>query len=258
MSKRKSSVAEKEVPPPSMELFPDESGRDIRHSFLGTLDHFPCDFIRTLWVIQSLNVDLKQNARCVSSSSRRVFVEQNLLSKSRYLSRLVDSQLTRLREQRAGLLFERDVRGRYRMNSQGVTEETKENKSVNIKEKGEGEGKGAKRRLVVKIKGSKGLKLRINLRALQEQKQSKMDQKEIEYGEPEQVPKDGIAGEEEEEELFCTCRNASYGKMIACDNERCPIEWFHYGCVGITEAPTGKWYCSLRCRRQAMGRTRIQ
>ena len=244
-----------------MELFPDESSRDIRHSFLGTLDHFPCDFIRTLWVIQSLNVDLKQNGRCVSSSSRRVFVEQNLLSKSRYLSRLVDSQLTRLREQRAGLLFERDVRGRYRMSGQGVTEETEENKNVKIKEKEKGEGKGAKRRLVVKIKGSKGLKLRINLRALQEQKQGKIDQNEIEYSELEQVPKDGVAEEEEEkeeEELFCTCRNVSYGKMIACDNERCPIEWFHYGCVGITEAPRGKWYCSLRCRRQATGRTRIQ
>ncbi|KAK0133005.1 Inhibitor of growth protein 3 [Merluccius polli] len=23
----------------------------------------------------------------------------------------------------------------------------------------------------------------------------------------------------------------------------CPIEWFHYGCVGLTEAPKGKWFC---------------
>ncbi|KAG9340041.1 hypothetical protein JZ751_022152 [Albula glossodonta] len=26
-------------------------------------------------------------------------------------------------------------------------------------------------------------------------------------------------------------------------NNQCPIEWFHYGCVGLTEAPKGKWYC---------------
>jgi hypothetical protein len=24
---------------------------------------------------------------------------------------------------------------------------------------------------------------------------------------------------------------------------QCPIEWFHYGCVGLTQAPKGKWYC---------------
>ena len=24
---------------------------------------------------------------------------------------------------------------------------------------------------------------------------------------------------------------------------QCTIEWFHYGCVGITEPPKGKWYC---------------
>ncbi|EPQ19747.1 Inhibitor of growth protein 3 [Myotis brandtii] len=35
----------------------------------------------------------------------------------------------------------------------------------------------------------------------------------------------------------------SYGEMVGCDNQDCPIEWFHYGCVGLTEAPKGKWYC---------------
>lgn len=32
--------------------------------------------------------------------------------------------------------------------------------------------------------------------------------------------------------------------MIACDNPDCPAEWFHLGCVGLTNAnrPRGKWY----------------
>ena len=34
---------------------------------------------------------------------------------------------------------------------------------------------------------------------------------------------------------YCTCQRISFGEMIACDNDDCPIEWFHYGCVGITE-----------------------
>ncbi|KAJ8261683.1 hypothetical protein GJAV_G00157150 [Gymnothorax javanicus] len=28
-----------------------------------------------------------------------------------------------------------------------------------------------------------------------------------------------------------------------CICNQCPIEWFHYGCVGLSEAPKGKWYC---------------
>jgi hypothetical protein len=42
---------------------------------------------------------------------------------------------------------------------------------------------------------------------------------------------------------YCVCHNVSYGEMVACDNPECPTEWFHYGCVGLTEQPKGKWYC---------------
>ena len=34
-----------------------------------------------------------------------------------------------------------------------------------------------------------------------------------------------------------------YGKMIACDNLNCPIEWFHFGCVGLSSKPRGQWFC---------------
>ncbi|KAF2534755.1 hypothetical protein F2Q70_00030272 [Brassica cretica] len=36
---------------------------------------------------------------------------------------------------------------------------------------------------------------------------------------------------------------SSYGEMIACDNNECKIEWFHFGCVGLKDQPKGKWYC---------------
>lgn len=45
------------------------------------------------------------------------------------------------------------------------------------------------------------------------------------------------------EPRYCLCNQVSYGEMICCDNPTCSIEWFHYGCVGITEAPKGKWFC---------------
>ncbi|KAG5378628.1 hypothetical protein IGI04_026470 [Brassica rapa subsp. trilocularis] len=35
----------------------------------------------------------------------------------------------------------------------------------------------------------------------------------------------------------------NYGEMIACDNNECKIEWFHFGCVGLKDQPKGKWYC---------------
>ena len=46
---------------------------------------------------------------------------------------------------------------------------------------------------------------------------------------------------------YCTCRSVSYGNMVACDNNDCPYEWFHWSCVGITSEPKGKWYCP-ECR----------
>lgn len=45
------------------------------------------------------------------------------------------------------------------------------------------------------------------------------------------------------EPRYCLCNQVSYGEMVGCDNNDCPIEWFHYGCVGLAQAPKGKWYC---------------
>ena len=57
------------------------------------------------------------------------------------------------------------------------------------------------------------------------------------------------------EPRYCLCNQVSYGEMICCDNPSCSIEWFHYGCVGITEAPKGKWYCP-QCVAQLKKRNR--
>jgi hypothetical protein len=47
------------------------------------------------------------------------------------------------------------------------------------------------------------------------------------------------------EPTYCTCHKVSYGEMVGCDNSECPIEWFHFGCVGLTHTPKGKWYCPV-------------
>ncbi|TYZ62147.1 hypothetical protein PybrP1_009618 [[Pythium] brassicae (nom. inval.)] len=45
------------------------------------------------------------------------------------------------------------------------------------------------------------------------------------------------------EPIYCDCRRVSYGQMVGCDNDDCKYEWFHFECVGLTDQPTGKWYC---------------
>ena len=46
-------------------------------------------------------------------------------------------------------------------------------------------------------------------------------------------------------ELYCSCMGEETEEMILCENAKCPTEWFHYQCVGLTEntVPDGKWYC---------------
>lgn len=50
-----------------------------------------------------------------------------------------------------------------------------------------------------------------------------------------------------EEPTYCICEQISYGTMVCCDNDLCPIQWFHFGCVSLNKKPRGIWYCP-RCR----------
>ncbi|CAG0886351.1 unnamed protein product, partial [Darwinula stevensoni] len=50
-----------------------------------------------------------------------------------------------------------------------------------------------------------------------------------------------------DEPTYCLCEQVSFGDMIGCDNDLCPIEWFHFSCVNLSCKPKGKWYCP-RCR----------
>lgn len=43
--------------------------------------------------------------------------------------------------------------------------------------------------------------------------------------------------------LFCLCQREAFGDMVACDNQDCPMEWFHFACMRIKEKPVGVWFC---------------
>lgn len=59
-------------------------------------------------------------------------------------------------------------------------------------------------------------------------------------------PEDEIAIDPDEP-TYCLCDQISYGEMILCDNDLCPIEWFHFSCVLLSTKPKGKWFCP-KCR----------
>ncbi|XP_014251081.1 inhibitor of growth protein 1 [Cimex lectularius] len=63
----------------------------------------------------------------------------------------------------------------------------------------------------------------------------------------ESPPKEEEVVHEIDEPTYCLCDQISYGEMIMCDNDLCPIEWFHFVCVSLVTKPKGKWFCP-RCR----------
>ena len=51
--------------------------------------------------------------------------------------------------------------------------------------------------------------------------------------------------------------NLKKGNMSSCHNENCPIEWFHFQCVGFKKKPSAKtkWYCPdcKKSKRKSQG-----
>lgn len=46
------------------------------------------------------------------------------------------------------------------------------------------------------------------------------------------------------EQRYCICNQVAYEEMVFCENEDCPhLGWFHFGCINISDAPPGAWYC---------------
>lgn len=48
-----------------------------------------------------------------------------------------------------------------------------------------------------------------------------------------------------ERTTWCICNEPEYGRMIKCESEDCPYQWFHYPCVSIRRKPCGQWFVLL-------------
>lgn len=48
---------------------------------------------------------------------------------------------------------------------------------------------------------------------------------------------------------YCVCDGDDDGrKMIMCEDENCPKQWYHMACIRLKRAPKGKWICH-HCRK---------
>lgn len=59
-----------------------------------------------------------------------------------------------------------------------------------------------------------------------------------------QIPQetiDEVILDDPDETTYCICQQISYGEMVCCENDACPIEWFHFSCVELVSKPKGRW-----------------
>ncbi|QLG74052.1 hypothetical protein HG535_0F05640 [Zygotorulaspora mrakii] len=183
---------------------------DIRYNFLNTLDHFPCELIRTLWILQSL--DLQRD-----SIEKYEWSNAQMMSQSQLLCDLVNERIHALTSHRQELLLLMSIRKKYEaMMEKNDRALPKLTIKLNLKQQTTRDGDE---------KVSSNVKVRNN-------------------------------DTDENAKTYCICHKVSYGAMIACDNPKCPIEWFHYGCVGISKPPQGEWFCSESCKKQVQTKKR--
>jgi hypothetical protein len=48
---------------------------------------------------------------------------------------------------------------------------------------------------------------------------------------------EGEEAADADEPKYCYCGQGSFGQMIACDSDNCPMEWFHLKCTGLQAVP---------------------
>ena len=55
----------------------------------------------------------------------------------------------------------------------------------------------------------------------------------------------------------CDCGDPeASAKWICCDGENCPVEWYHWECVQVSDEPTGDWLCP-KCSHKSQGKRQL-
>ena len=71
------------------------------------------------------------------------------------------------------------------------------------------------------------------------------------------IKSDHDENDSREQDIWCYCRKEESGTMIACDNQACPIQWFHAVCLHLKKIPKGKWLCP-ECNRKNVKKSSVK
>ena len=74
-------------------------------------------------------------------------------------------------------------------------------------------------------------------------RKKKVKQEEVERAEDE----DQDDEDADDDTTYCICHQRSYGEMVACENDKCPYQWFHTSCINMETVPDEDedWYCEF-------------
>lgn len=244
------------------------SGASINNAFISTVDHLPCDVIRSLWLVQWCNIasdrqkmrldnemrGIERGELCKTDSSTKLRVvefkhkvkklETEALQESRALHNQLSTHKLSLEQELRQL--EQLGRGDSVGASSGNDERLKQQLLAHYREhplKSQLEAvKEQQRRRKLGLQERKDKpKIKLVLRVPKKKETRGRPRKyplpappEPEV-EPEPEPEFEPEVAAEPEPRYCFCHQPSFGPMIGCDNEKsCPNgDWFHYKCVGL-------------------------
>lgn len=226
----------------------------IRNTFISTVDHLPSDVIRSLWVIQSCNITVDKLDNQINETLTQLqqgkqpkqAAAQNLIAIRRAMDRYSAESVLE-----ASALYSQLVAHRHELEDeieqlQGGPHQPQQEQDLreqlikHYREHPLASQKDAERE---KAQAKSGLKLVLKIKRKRGRpRKDKVD-----------IPKENGDSKAavEPEEVYCFCKQGSFGNMIACDFPRCKNgEWFHYKCVGLLRSLQigSKWFCSSECK----------
>ncbi|CUM68184.1 uncharacterized protein PRCAT00005902001 [Priceomyces carsonii] len=275
----------------------------INNAFISTVDHLPCDIVRSIWLIQSINLSLSKHRAEVKAVLRRLQLDINTEEKDELTSQVIAlkekiksldeegimeaealhnqimihrlSLIEELGQLRTLLDAKKDdaidseekdvlreqLKNHYKLNPLKSQREAVKERANKIKSKSSGI------KLVLKMPKKSKTKLG-KVKGNDRNKISKKKRKTAKLNKNVMTPLYDVMPPtpqvEVDNNVYCFCKQPSFGDMIGCDNEEsCPNgDWFHYKCVGLLNRvdalkyTTGKqkWFCSDYCHKIVEGK----
>lgn len=243
----------------------------LNNTFISTLDHLPCDIIRSLWLVQACNIQINKHKDRLDTVLR--LLQNGHISQKDVVPELIEVKekirvlgLESTAEARA--LHNQLVNHRLTLDEEVLqlreiqaafsttTQDNAENEKLRVQLQNHYKAHPLKSQLEAlkeqehlkahpeHLKQLSGLKLVLKInpkpksgKVLAPKIKTAKVRKPVNKPEPVFVATEPFQVEEDDEDtqVYCFCKQRSLGDMIGCDNDKsCPNgDWFHYKCVGL-------------------------